>query len=176
MLQLKCANLNDFLFIGLTQYGVSSDANSRTNENVCEIRPDDCLVTVDYLSNECNGLNSCEIELDAQFLHTCKNQSDYLSVAYECVPGAKRVDICSNEETFLIGNGGLGEHDPFGSFYLSSPNYPSEYRSDLNNCTCKLDYVHMEEDERDAKDKDDINLVLKVRECFKRSFRLKIES
>lgn len=172
-MRLKCANQNDFLFIGLTQYGVHTTATTNSNKATCEINQNDCLVTVDYLSNECNGLNTCDIQLDAQFLHTCKNHSDYLSVAYECVPGAKRVDICSNQETFLVdpsnGDGALASR--FGSFYLSSPNYPNEYGNGLNNCTCTLDYVNIEnqashddddDEQEEIKNENQINLVLKV--------------
>ncbi len=172
-MRLKCANQNDFLFIGLTQYGVHSSSSTTTSLSKCEINQNDCLVTVDYLSNECNGLNTCDIQLDAQFLHTCKNHSNYLSVAYECVPGAKRVDICSNQETFLI-DPSTSSHDNeqgalesrFGSFYLSSPNYPNEYGNGLNNCTCKLDYVNIEDETNNDKEVkanlNQINLVLKV--------------
>ena len=167
-MRLKCANQNDFLFIGLTQYGVrtSTTKTQTKDETQCEINQNDCLVTVDYLSNECNGLNSCDIQLDAQFLHTCKNHSDYLSVAYECVPGAKRVDICSNEETFLIdpNNDDSMLASRFGSFYLSSPNYPNEYGNGLSNCSCKLEYVKIENEDDEDKDEEvsQINLVLKV--------------
>ena len=44
-MSLKCPNENDLLYIGLTQYGVS-----KTNK--CQINQNDCLVNVDYLSNQ----------------------------------------------------------------------------------------------------------------------------
>lgn len=152
-LTLRCSNTNDFLFIGLTQYGVSPDPIQ------CQLpRPNDCLVTVDYLANECNGLNSCRIQLDSQFLHSCKRHSDYLTLAYECIPGAQRVDVCANEETFLIDStlnkaaiGGVGGEkreatslSRFGAFYLTSPGYPNEYAANLANCSCSLEYVKIE--------------------------------
>jgi hypothetical protein len=156
-MQLKCSNVNDFLFIGLTQYGVSSIMSHHGHNQIeCQIGPDDCMVTVDYLANECNGLNQCTIQLDSQFLHTCKNHSDYLSVAYECIPGAKRIDICSNEELYIIdplSSSSMGTSNiddiisRFGSFYLSSPNYPNEYANNLNNCSCKINYVHIDGDD-----------------------------
>ena len=175
IMNLKCSNINDFLFIGLTQYGVSTKSTSNhQHHNQCQINQDDCLVTVDYLANECNGLNSCDIQLDSQFLHSCKNHSDYLSVAYECIPGAKRVDICSNEELYIIdpsssSTQSLNTNDDiisrFGSFYLSSPNYPNEYSNNLNNCSCKINYVHIDTDNNDENDKrnenQEINLVFK---------------
>lgn len=141
---LKCPNSNDFLFIGSTQYGVSSSSFSKS----CEIKSNDCLVNIDYLASQCNGLNSCDIQLDAQFLHTCKNFSDYLSIAYECITGSKRIDICSNEETFVIDSTFSKDksdvNSRFGSFYLASPNYPSEYDSNLKNCSCQLEYVEID--------------------------------
>lgn len=162
-MQLKCPNSNDFLFIGLTQYGASAASLMKQNET-CTIHENDCLVTVDYLSNECNGLNSCNIQLDAQFLHTCKNLSDYLSVAYECIPGSKRIDICSNDETFIVDSNNLNSR--FGNFYLTSPNYPNEYQSNLNNCSCKLEYVKIDDTTQKSNDKlnDKMNLVFKTYE------------
>ena len=158
---IKCPNSNDFLFIGSTQYGVSSVNSSTT----CEIRSDDCLVNIDYLASQCNGLNSCDIQLDAQFLHTCKKFSDYLSIAYECITGSKRIDICSNEETFIIDSTfSKDESDVnsrFGSFYLASPNYPSEYDSNLKNCSCQLEYVEID---GPASQNNQMNLELKTYE------------
>lgn len=153
-MHLKCPNLNDFLFIGLTQYGVSkSEFNSQDN---CKVSQEDCLVTVDYLANQCNGLNSCDIQLDSQFLHLCKNHSDYLTIAYECIPGSQRIDICSNDETFIIDTSLASTKQSdltlsrFGSFYLTSPNYPNEYSSNLNNCTCKLEYVRLDTNSKES--------------------------
>ena len=145
-LRLKCANVNDFLFIGQTKYGVSS---MPTLADECTASANDCLVTVDYIANQCNGLNSCDIVLDAQFLHSCKNNSDYISIAYECIPGSQKIDICSNDETFII-DSSFAKHknsnslSKFGSFYLTSPDYPIEYKNDVNNCSCKLEYVKID--------------------------------
>lgn len=157
VMRLKCANINDFLFIGLAQYGVSAlkrDSSNEQTNSKCELTKNDCLINVDYLANECNGLNSCDIQLDSQFLHTCKNHSDYLSVAYECIPSSKRLDICSNDELFIIDSSSVSNTNNqnylasrFGSFYLSSPNYPNEYTNNLNNCSCKLNYVQIDNSE-----------------------------
>ncbi len=161
---LKCPNSNDFLFIGLTQYGVSSVSRAQSS---CEIKENDCLVTVDYLASQCNGINACDIQLDAQFLHTCKNLSDYLSIAYECIPGSKRINVCSNEETFIIDSTFTSAKTDlnarFGSFYLASPNYPWEYDSNLNNCSCHLEYVEIDGASTASKS-DEMNLVFKTLE------------
>ena len=163
-MRLKCPNSNDFLFLGLTQYG-SSSRPQQANSQQCVINENDCLVTVDYLASECNGLNFCDIQLEAQFLHTCKNLSDYLSIAYECIPGSKRVDICSNEETFIIDSSAKSElNSRFGSFYLSSPNYPMEYTSNLNNCSCRLEYVEIDTEPTVESNRNQMNLALKAYE------------
>jgi hypothetical protein len=149
LLRLKCPNINDFLFIGLTQYGVSN-SSSVNNPKQCTINPSDCLISVDYIASQCNGLNTCDIQLDAQFLHSCKNHSDYISVAYECIPGSKRMDVCSNDETFIIDSSSKQQdsaaplNNRFGSFYLASPGYPNEYANNLNNCSCQLEYVKID--------------------------------
>jgi hypothetical protein len=175
IMRLKCLNADDFLFIGSTHYGVSKQSSNRFSGS-CEPTLDDCIVSVDYIANECNGLNKCDIQLESQFLHTCKNYSDYLSVAYECIAGSKRVDVCSNDETFIIDSesveGGEGdERDEavlkrFGSFYMSSPNYPNEYDANMNNCSCRLDYVRLDAEghDRDNSDSVNMNLVIKAYE------------
>jgi hypothetical protein len=179
LLRLKCPNINDFLFIGQTQYGVSSQF-SKSSKKQCQLSSNDCLISVDYIANQCNGLNSCDIQLDAQFLHSCKNHSDYINLAYECIPGSKRLDICSNDETFIVDSHWstsetVSLNSRFGSFYLTSPSYPNEYASNLNKCQCKLEYVKLDtnnnnnqeknQDESEKQQKlDEMNLVFKAYE------------
>lgn len=175
-LHLKCPNMNDFLFIGLTQYGVS---NSTTGSTSCRVNPNDCLISVDYIANQCNGLNACDIQLDSQFLHSCKNHSDYINIAYECISGSKRMDVCSNDETFIIDSSWSPAHarksvfdstdatSRFGSFYLSTPNYPIEYGNNLNNCSCRLEYVQIDNpgsSSTNTESTDQMNLMFKTYE------------
>jgi hypothetical protein len=99
ILKLDCDS--NFIFIAWTHYGHQTpesksagrqhqqsqfDSNS-TDSNTCYFSPKDCIVSVDYVANECNGLSSCQISLDAQYLHSCKAYSDYLFIVYECVEG-----------------------------------------------------------------------------------------
>lgn len=83
---------------------------------------------MDYLGNECNGLSNCTIQLDAQYLHSCKNYSNYLSIAYECLNRDNQIDVCSN--SILESSEG---------FILKTPNYPNEYDNNLRNCTCNVE-------------------------------------
>jgi hypothetical protein len=87
------------------------------------------LVTVDYLANECNGYNSCTIQLDSQYLHSCKNYSNYLTIAYKCLSKSNQIDVCSN-----------GVLENIDEFYLKTPNYPNEYDNNIN-CTCNIEPV-----------------------------------
>jgi hypothetical protein len=87
------------------------------------------------------------------------------------VPGAKRVDVCSNEETFIIDPFHYSDSNKntdllssrYGSFYLSSPNYPNEYKNNLNNCSCKFEYVNFDSDSGVDR-RDEINLMIKAYE------------
>lgn len=184
-LRLKCSNVNDFLFIGQTTYGVSSIKSASIDD--CSPSANDCVVTVDYIANQCNGLNSCDIALDAQFLHSCKNNSDYISISYECIPGSQKIDICSNDETFIIDSSfskNSNSVSRFGSFYLTSPDYPTEYKNNMNNCSCKLEYVKIDSNtETSLMAKSEMNLVFRSYEfdleesisdvCQKDYFRIK---
>ena len=167
-MRLKCPNVNDFLFIGLTQYGVSVQGVSPNVKDVdsCRIVENDCLVTVDYLANQCNGLNHCDIQLESQFLHSCKNSSDYLSVAYDCIPGSKRLDVCASQELFLIDSANRADNDlnsRFGSFYLASPGYPNEYASGLSNCSCHMEFISIDDGNGVKQNFDELKMNLKIK-------------
>ena len=133
-MELKCTQPDQYLFIGQTQYGVSLSIN---DDDMCSIKDGDCLVMVDYLGNECNGINSCTIQLDSQYLHSCKNYSNYLSIAYECLNREDQIDVCSNR---IIENS--------NGFILATPNYPTEYPNNLNNCTCNIQVQSQEEGDK----------------------------
>lgn len=103
-------------------------------KNECSVNNGDCLVNVDYLADECNGMNSCSIQLDSQYLHSCKNYSNYITIAYKCLTKHNRIDVCSNEEYYVNDN----------EFYIKTPNYPYEYDNNLSNCTCKIENLNEE--------------------------------
>ena len=144
---MKCPQLDQYLFIGQTQYGVSSLLSiNNDDDNICSVKYGDCLVMVDYLGNECNGLNTFSIQLDAQYLHSCKNYSNYISIAYECLNRDNQIDICSNR---IIENS--------NGFILKTPNYPNEYENNLKNCTCNIQV----QDDREGGEEEEKRLNLK---------------
>jgi hypothetical protein len=95
----------------------------------CYFSPEDCLVNVDYVANQCNGLSTCQISLDSQYLHSCKGYSDYIFIVYECIEAKSTVNICEaalDKKFVLNANENI--------MYLKTLNYPNEY---LNNLDCK---------------------------------------
>jgi hypothetical protein len=132
VLNLNCKN-NNLLFIAWSHYGqhMNNNTTNNNNNNNCYFMPKDCTVSVDYVANECNGLNSCQISLDSQYLHSCKSYSDYLFIIYDCIQVKSTVNICdytTNIDTTTTTNQEL---------YLQTPNYPNEYLNNLD-CNCSL--------------------------------------
>jgi hypothetical protein len=143
VLKLNCES--NYIFIAWTHYGhqaassssdtkkqkpktkLNNNNNNMTDEN-CYFSPKDCLVSVDYVANECNGLTSCQISLDAQYLHSCKAYSDYLFIIYECVEAKQTINICDSIST---------NFNQSTTFYLQSPSYPNEYMNYLD-CNCSM--------------------------------------
>jgi hypothetical protein len=128
LLSLKCPLASQFMYMGATQYGVSGQQPATTCQPADAT---DCMVSVDYLANECNGLNTCTIQLDAQYLHTCRNYSDYLSIKYKCIDSKYKIDVCSNANRRIASTDNI---------YLTTPNYPLEYDNQAN-CTCELEAI-----------------------------------
>ena len=130
-LDLNCGN--DLIFIAWSHYGnrsktaASSFSNSiEQRSDGCYFSPGDCMVNVDYVANECNGMSNCKISLDSQYLHSCKSYSDYLFIIYECVERKLTVDICDTNK-LVQGS----------EIYMHTPNYPIEYSTD-KDCSCSL--------------------------------------
>lgn len=120
VLNLDCGN--DFIFIAWSHYGHKNDTVNKS----CYLATSDCTVNVEYVSNECNGLSSCKVSLDSQYLHSCKAYSDYLFIVYKCIKSENSYNICDNIDTSIS-----------SEFYLKSPNYPYEYLNNLD-CNCSL--------------------------------------
>ena len=149
ILKLNCES--NFIFIAWTHYGHQTADSSRTNKNHrfsasvnqnsteagtnsgCYFSPKDCIVSVDYVANECNGLSSCQISLDAQYLHSCKAYSDYLFIIYECIEAKNTVNICENYANLDVSS----DSERNSLIYLQSPFYPNEYMSNLD-CNCSM--------------------------------------
>lgn len=107
-LELNCDSEHNggLLYIAWSHYGyrLSSSSslsrqsvNSNSNCSFDSGSIGDCMVSVDYVANECNGLSKCQISLDSQYLHSCKAYSHYLFIVYQCVPNERIFDICQQE-------------------------------------------------------------------------------
>jgi hypothetical protein len=116
-------------------YNFNSNQTNR-NEN-CYFSPSDCTVSVDYIANECNGLSSCQINSDTQYLHSCKSYSDYIFIIYDCIEAKSTVNIC--DSTVDI-NTEFDSNPQSSSVYIQSPDYPYEYATNLN-CNCSMQTV-----------------------------------
>jgi len=141
-LQLNCGA--DLISIAWSHYGnrpakqqphpkfLNSILNKPEQEKTCYFSPKDCMVNVDYVANECNGMSTCTISLDSQYLHSCKSYSDYVFIIYECIPAASTLNMC-DPHTHLDSHNLTGT--PF--LYINSPNYPIEY-SNNQDCKCSI--------------------------------------
>lgn len=147
---LKIDCNGDLIYIAWSHYGHRTSENNNnmlrsqlapllSNETIdegCYFSPKDCLVSVDYVANECNGLGSCQISLDAQYLHSCKSYSDYLFIVYECYPVRDTVDVCDEGYESQAEIGG-DDNDTGAVYYVKTPNYPNEYSNNLE-CNCSI--------------------------------------
>lgn len=120
VLNLDCAN--DFIYIAWSHYGYKNNTANKS----CYFTPNDCTVSVEHVSNECNGLSSCKVSLDAQYLHSCKSYSNYLFIVYKCIESKQSYNMCDDIDTSVSSD-----------VYLTSPNYPFEYLNNLD-CNCSL--------------------------------------
>lgn len=140
VLKLSCSN-NNLIFVAWSHYGQHLKQHEATfnKSDECYFSPKDCMVSVDYVANECNGLNSCLINLDSQYLHSCKSYSDYLFIIYDCIEVKSTVNVCDAQaslDTALLAS--QSNQDSINTaIYLQTPNYPNEYLSNLD-CNCTL--------------------------------------
>lgn len=96
-LELSCGDEDGLLYIAWSHYGFRVGGGGLRAGTDCSFNANsvtDCTVSVDYVANECNGLDRCHISLDAQYLHSCKAYSHYLFIVYQCVPNARIFDVC----------------------------------------------------------------------------------
>ncbi|CAF0764271.1 unnamed protein product [Brachionus calyciflorus] len=124
-LNLDCGS--DLIYIAWSHYGYKQKNDS------CYFTPQDCTVSVEYVSNECNGLNNCQVSLDSQYLHSCKSYSNYLFIVYECIKAKSTFNICDQIDTQID----MSSPSPSTVFYLQTPNYPNEYSNNLD-CNCSI--------------------------------------
>ena len=63
---LSCAN-NAYILVQNLTFGVH-----KTSLSSCSYQPGDCTIRTTYIGMECNGLTSCNLDLNPQYLHICK--------------------------------------------------------------------------------------------------------
>ena len=74
---LACANHGYILVRNLT-FGVHK---SPSITPACSFQPDDCTTRTSSIGMECNGLTSCHLDLNPQYLHICTYEPMFISFA-----------------------------------------------------------------------------------------------
>ncbi|CAF3482169.1 unnamed protein product, partial [Rotaria sp. Silwood2] len=49
----------------------SSSSTATTATSSCTYQPGDCTTRTTYIGMECNGLTTCDLDLNPQYLHIC---------------------------------------------------------------------------------------------------------
>ncbi|CAF3325689.1 unnamed protein product [Rotaria sp. Silwood2] len=124
---LSCAN-NGYILVRNLTFGVHK-TSSLAIKSTCSYQPGDCTTRTTYIGMECNGLTTCDLDLNPQYLHICSQYSDYMVLDYSCLQG-QSISVCDNR---LISTSINKEH----RLFLRSPNYPYEYENSLN-CSCQI--------------------------------------
>jgi len=64
---LSCAN-NGYILVRNLTFGVHKKSLSTPT---CSYQPGDCTTRTTYIGMECNGLTTCDLDLNPQYLHIC---------------------------------------------------------------------------------------------------------
>ncbi|XP_013419505.1 uncharacterized protein LOC106180151 [Lingula anatina] len=94
---------------------------------LCTAMLDDCTEenAEAYDWSLCMGLQYCVQPVKKSYLESCKKDSQYLQVEYECVSVGDVLDICNTKKQIRYEG------------YISSPSYPSAYKARVD-CKCHL--------------------------------------
>jgi hypothetical protein len=65
---LSCAN-NGYILVRNLTFGVHKTIPLTST---CTYQPGDCTTRTTYIGMECNGLTTCDLDLNPQYLHICK--------------------------------------------------------------------------------------------------------
>lgn len=68
---LSCAN-NGFILVRNLTFGVHKSSLLTSTAPTCAYQPGDCTTRTTFIGMECNGLTSCNLDLNPQYLHICK--------------------------------------------------------------------------------------------------------
>jgi hypothetical protein len=68
---LSCAN-NGYILVRNLTFGVHKTSSlTSTTTATCSYQSGDCTTRTTYIGMECNGLTTCDIDLNPQYLHIC---------------------------------------------------------------------------------------------------------
>ncbi|CAF1990778.1 unnamed protein product [Rotaria magnacalcarata] len=127
---LSCPN-NGYILVKNLTFGVHKTSLLSITPT-CSYQPGDCTTRTTYIGMECNGLTTCDLDLNPQYLHICSQYSDYMVLDYSCLQG-QSLSVCDSR---LISTSFSKEN----RLFLRSPNYPHEYENSLN-CSCQISAV-----------------------------------
>lgn len=65
---LSCPN-NGYILVRNLTFGVHKTSSL---PSTCTYQPGDCTTRTTYIGMECNGLTTCDLDLNPQYLHICK--------------------------------------------------------------------------------------------------------
>ncbi|UJR36754.1 hypothetical protein I4U23_029469 [Adineta vaga] len=130
---LTCPN-NGYILVRNLTFGVHKTSSlaatpTASSSSSCTYQQGDCTTRTTYIGMECNGLTTCDLDLNPQYLHICSQYSDYMVLDYSCLQGSS-LSVCDNR---LISTSLHKDH----RLFLRSPNYPHEYENSLN-CSCQI--------------------------------------
>ncbi|CAF1612290.1 unnamed protein product, partial [Adineta ricciae] len=126
---LTCPN-NGYILVRNLTFGVHKTSSlAPATSSFCTYQQGDCTTRTTYIGMECNGLTTCNLDLNPQYLHICSQYSDYMVLDYTCLQGSS-LSVCDNR---LISTSLHKDH----RLFLRSPNYPHEYENSLN-CSCQI--------------------------------------
>ena len=97
---LSCANQGFILVRNLT-FGVHKSLDIASGAPFCSYQPGDCTTRTTFIGMECNGLTSCDLDLNPQYLHICKS-STQLHELDEQDLSADRLDKETMETDVLV--------------------------------------------------------------------------
>ena len=69
---LSCAN-NGYILVRNLTFGVHKTPSVTTAPSACSYQLGDCTTRTTYIGMECNGLTTCDLDLNPQYLHICKS-------------------------------------------------------------------------------------------------------
>ena len=69
---LTCPN-NGYILVRNLTFGVHKTSSlAPATSSFCTYQPGDCTTRTTYIGMECNGLTTCDLDLNPQYLHICK--------------------------------------------------------------------------------------------------------